>query len=204
MKTRNGFVSNSSSSSFIIGVAEILDETLVREALTKAGHTEVFESYEEKKEKNNILFEDKEAWAKYCDTAHWDNDLFIRKGTPTAEQFISYGGFDAEFYNEGLFCIDHNNNLIMETPVNDAEILAVKLDPEKKYLIFHNGHDEGDGVFITNRRQYEIDYQLDYSIVTDEYFKKNYPRSFKVLKLLKGVKGVTKEVAYKTGASRNG
>lgn len=157
MKTRNGFVSNSSSSSFIIGVAKVLD-----------------------KEKLLNIVKD------------LDNcKIFTKKGLEVYA--LSRASYDFSIWDGYITLKAHTNN---------AEECWADLSDEKEsdFFIVNTSHGEEDGPFMRN----DGFYGLDYSIVNEDYFKKNYPDSYELLQLLKGVKGITECKSFKYGVSRCG
>ena len=157
MKTRNGFVSNSSSSSFIIGAAKVLD-------------------------KNKLLEEVKDLE---------DCKILTRKG------FEAYV-LSRETYDFSLW----ENYVVMKAHTNDQEECFVDLDENEnvEYLVVNIGHNEDDGPFCRD----DGFYGLDYSIVNESYFEQNYPRSYRLLKLLQGKEGITEHLSYRFGVSRCG
>ena len=155
MKTRKGFVSNSSSSSFIIGAAKVLDK----------------------------------AWVEALLDRHDDCKIFTRKGLEA--HALYHKDWDLELWK------DH---LIIRAHTNDEEDCWVTLhEGDDCFLVVNIGHDEEDGPFIRDNF-----YGLDYSIVNERYFEKNFPDSYDLLELLKGKEGLTEPLAYRYGVSRNG
>ena len=176
MKTRNGFVSNSSSSSFIIGIAEIVNEGRVMKYLRNSKLWE-FNRLEILKT-NELDFVTNENGT----TTYIDKLCEIDKG-------VSWDGKDILM-------------AWVEAPTNDGESCQgnVEVSPDKTLLIVRIGHNEDDGPFI---RQDGFS-GLDYSIVNEDYFENEFPDSYKVLELLKGKKGMTNVVAFRYGVSRCG
>lgn len=152
MKIRAGFVSNSSSSSFIIGAAKVLDEKKLQE--------------------------------------HMDTESHL---------ILTGKGFKMYALTEDTFAV-YEESVIIKAPTNKEERCWVHVKDDDKYLIVRVGHDEGDSMF------YKDDYfdGLDYSIVNEDYFKQNFPLSYKALKALQGIEGVTEPVRYLYGVSRSG
>jgi hypothetical protein len=175
MKIRSGFVSNSSSSSFIIGVAEILDEEKVREYL-----------------------KDNEGWMyKELEIIKTDELDFTVNEDGTTTKVSKNCEVQKVIYDDGEELI-----VWIKAPTNNEENCSGVVDePKGKTLIVARiGNNEDDGPFLRD----DGFCGLDYSVVNEEYFKNNFPDPYKVLELLKGKEGVTKTVAFKYGVSRCG
>lgn len=175
VKIRRGFVSNSSSSSFIIGAVKILD---LEEALDLEKNSQDNYNIDLKIVKDSDLVESEETRKENIDYRY---TLGVdRKG-------------NLEYRDIDIFA-----------PTNEEEECSCDIkecQEDSKYLLVSIGHDEGDGPFCHFEDGF---YGLDYSIVNEEYFKTNYPDSYKVLMYLKGITGVSERLSYKFGVSRNG
>lgn len=175
MKTRSGFVSNSSSSSFIIGVAEILDEEKVREYL-----------------------KDNKFWnLNKLEIFNTDELDFTVNEDDTTTKISKNCEVQKIIYDDG-----EELDVRVKAPTNKKELCIGFVDEptDKTLLVVRVGNNEEDGPFLRD----DGFYGLDYSVVNEEYFRNNFPDSYKALELLKGKEGLTKTVAFKYGVSRCG
>ena len=126
MKIRQGHVSNSSSSSFIIGVGLIKDINKVRDFV---------ETCTEKYNCPMILTTSQ-----------------IRKEKPWSVEL-------------------RNGNVEVESFMGNS--VAVPFDERKEqfYLVYEYNGDEGDGYFINNEEDWDIDYDIDFDFFSAEESK---------------------------------
>lgn len=212
MKTRQGFVSNSSSSSFIIGAAKVLDEKALESIFQDMKFSYIFTSEEEETKSLKDLSKNfPEVWEVYCDAqAGLDVYLCTKADIPKCEY---KDGIERDkskprdwgepYHPTYKFYLDEWGDLVVKAMTNDEEDCMVWLsdepNPDDKYLIVSLHHGEDDGPF--RRPHFE---GLDTSVVNDAYFEKNFPKSFEILQLLMGKEGITEPLTYKFGVSRLG
>ena len=212
MKRRNGFVSNSSSSSFIIGAAKVLDEKALEGIFQDMKFSYIFTSEKEERESLKNLSRDfPEVWEVYCDAqAGLDVYLCTKADIPQGEYVDGIyrerkvpRDYSEPYHPTYKFYLDEWGDLVVKAMTNNEEDCTVWLNdepnPDDKYLIVSLHHGEDDGPF--RRPHFE---GLDTSVVNDAYFEKNFPKSFEILQLLMGKEGITEPLTYKFGVSRLG
>jgi len=137
VRKRLGFVSNSSSSSFIIGVGKIVDK-------------DKFEKYC----KEN-------AFEKYSEERSLDYDVRV---ITTSEALEEYSNHHDQWEEPVLRKLDEEGKcLITTTSFNDNEVSArCDLSKEETFVIVNVCNDEGDSAFYgDNPDNWDLDYDID-------------------------------------------
>lgn len=174
MKHRNGFVSNSSSSSFIIGLAEIADKELLKQAFKDCGldYTKCY----------GVSIMSSAELVKRADDYYSDTEVMLNH--ENGESKIRLSSFTGSSIDQNLGKTD--------------DIERAKLDDslKKEWLVIDYTGNEGDDAFYIGYG--DIDYDIDESFFSGSEFEHilnwmNEP----------GKNGL-KNVTYKIGAGRNG
>ena len=144
MKTRYGHVSNSSSSSFIIGMAEIVDKKLLKKAFEDAG-IDISTHYE----------------------------IFIRRSTEMLNEDY-YSSIQTKEVNDETQVIlsSFTGSAVTQTlgPSSDLKVACLDDSLNKEWLIVDYTGDEGDDCF-NDGYDYGYDYDIDESFFSHSVFE---------------------------------
>ena len=175
MKIRNGHVSNSSSSSFIIGIAEITDKKLLKQAFEDAG-IDISKYLEISIRRSSELTNKSNLSNMFSNIAITDEN---NETNVTLESFTGA--------------------VLVQTLGQTPDIKVASLDDSlnKEWLIIDYTGDEGDGDFCNG-----YDYDCDYNI--DESFFANSGLEHVLEWLKEPEKNGLKQAQYAIGAGRNG